>query len=89
MRTIFKYEIPEDKSSVIRIQKDHQILTAQCQYGRIKIWAVVDDNDINLVDVKFHLIGTGEEIPTNVKLKYVATIQTFAGTKVNHLFEEL
>lgn len=87
MKRIFKYEIPDKGVNVVKMPREHIVLTAQSQYGVVKIWAIVDDEDVPSADVKFHVIGTGNPIP-NTTLSYVATIQTFAGSEVNHLFEE-
>ena len=89
MKTIFKYEIPDKGANAVKMPKNHIVLTAQCQYGTVKIWAIVDSDDENYREVTFHVIGTGKPIPENVKLNYVATILTFAGSEVNHLFEEV
>lgn len=89
MKTIWKYEIPDKGMSEVSMPKKHTILNAQQQYGRIKIWAIVDDMDSDVEKTTFHLIGTGEKLPTNVKLKYIATFQTFAGSQVHHLFEQI
>lgn len=89
MKTVYKYEIDDGSvESTIKIPRNATILTAQCQYGRVKIWAFIDTNDNDIVEKKVYLVGTGNEVPSEKPLIYVSTLQTFAGTQVHHLFIE-
>ena len=87
-RTIWKFEIPEAEKSIVKMPKGHTTLTAQQQYSTVKIWAVVDPTE-DMVDTTFYLIGTGNKMPEVANLKYVGTIQSYAGSQVHHLFEEI
>jgi hypothetical protein len=67
---------------------DGQILAAQERWGQLLLW-VLDDPDAPVETRWIRLFHTGDKIPEDLKLRYVATVQMEGGNKVVHVFEEV
>lgn len=83
MKTVFKYHIAWDGE--VKMFEGAEIVKFAHQNGMRWIWAIVDtDNEV--VQRRFHVIGTGWEIlPENGK--YIGT--DLVGDFVWHLFESV
>lgn len=91
MRKIFKYKINPiafDNKYVIPMPDGAEILSAQRQGGGddIYIWAIVDEKN-PLEDREVIVFGTGMEIPLDLNLRFINTVQI--GWLVFHVFEAL
>ena len=62
-----------------------EVISCANQGGRLQIWAVVDPAS-NLVERKFDVIMTGEDIE-KAKRSFIQTVLLNAGTYVVHVFE--
>lgn len=91
MRTIWKYIIPMEDSFTVAMPGDRTFLTLDKQGGFPHIWVEVDPES-ELFDRKFHLVGTGNPIPTPTQvhheLTYRGSFQMSGGAFVFHLYEE-
>lgn len=88
MKTVWKYELNDDLFNgyqIIGMPFDAEILTAQLQYGKLVLWALVDPSR-GLEGRKIFFYGTGHDIYQS-NLKFIATVQ--AGGLVLHVFEQL
>lgn len=91
MRSIYKYDIVEANNGIIEgpITK---LLTAQIQYGSIKVWAEVDTEAEN---VKYQVIPIGTGWPLDPPAgencvldthQYLSTVQFASGGLVFHVY---
>ena len=86
MKTIYKYEIPVEEKFSIPIPQGCRILKVGMQHGRVYLWALVE-TDREMVERKFAIKGTGQEINDDEFLEYIGTFFQLQGTFVWHLFE--
>lgn len=83
MRTIHKFQLTAPE---IPMPANAEVCTFQFQHGVPTIWAIVDTDDV--VELRrFHIFGTGHELPDEDRCAYVGTYQD--GPMVWHLFELL
>ena len=87
MKTIYKYEMPIVDTFCLSLPKDAQILTFQNQRGEPCIWVEVKTEN-SLEERTFRVFGTGHEIPENLHLTFIGTIQQETLRLVWHLFEQ-
>lgn len=70
---IYRYTL-DRREKTIQLPRGFRVLDAQYQRGDISVWIQQDTNtDRELLNVKFTLVRTDEELP--VDWKYVATVQ--------------
>ena len=70
---IYRYTL-DRREKTIQLPRGFRVLDAQYQRENISVWAQQDtDNNRELLNVKFTLVRTDEELP--VDWKYVATVQ--------------
>lgn len=74
MNTIHRYIFEITDFFSIEMPSEAQILTAQFKEGVPSIWALVD-TEKNLEIRHFRVIGTGNPVTSDKKLKYIDTIQ--------------
>jgi len=86
--TIWKYPL-SCSGNVIKLPKEHQILSVQIQNKEPVIWILQDPTMDNLSDVIIHIVGTGQSIPKNIMLEFIDTFQLNDGLLVFHVFKEL
>jgi len=85
MKKIFKYELEATGLQEVEMPKGAKILSTKIQYGRIYIWALVDED--NTTQKKTILLaGTGHPISSEHNLKFIGTVQ--GGQFVWHIFEK-
>ena len=79
MVKIYKYELGLD-GEVTKIKgKIRKILTVQLQNGWPHVWYEVDD-DLKDIEIKIIAIGTGWELPKEIKFwNYIGTVQDGMG----------
>ena len=87
MRTIWKFPLSTDRSTVILMPICAEILTLQMQNDVPTLWALVDSKAPR-ESRTFHIFGTGHELPTT-PLRYIGTFQPNDGGSqlVFHVFE--
>ena len=87
MKRIFKYPIEVKGHQEVEMPKGAEILTAQIQYDKICLWALVDDtNPKEKRDII--VAGTGHPIEAD-HLKYKGTVQELNGQLIWHVFEDV
>jgi len=79
---IFKYTLKLTDEQLIEIPRNHKILTAQMQGGRVCVWAAVEIEG-DKVFRNFIIVGTGYDMPDE---GYIATVQD--GNLVWHIFSD-
>lgn len=82
---IYKYPIPIDGMTVIKMPEGAKILTVQLQNGEPHIWALVNPAN-KYIDRVFYLNVTGATIED--RETYIGTFQLQDGKIVLHLFED-
>lgn len=88
MKIIYKYEIPLQYESYIKIPHLYKILSFQQQCNEIFIWCEIETLNLSDCDyVKFILIGTGFEIPNDAH-EYIGTV-VMPTMLVWHLYRSL
>ena len=88
MRTIYKYPVPLDYGAV-DMPRGAEILSVHTQRGLPQMWAIVDP-EAPLESRRFHLFGTGHEMPPAAELgRFVGTFLFHDDSLVFHLFEAL
>jgi len=87
MKTIHKYSIKPGIQQ-ISMPRDAIPLTVQVQDGQPRLWAIVDP-ERDEVKRAFFTVGTGDPLPPELTLRYVATFQFEGGMLVFHTFEVL
>lgn len=87
-KRIFKYplEVISDDQH-INMPTDAEILDIQNQDGSIVLWALVNPEPALYDCRRFRIFATGQEIPFNLNLKYIGTVQT--DSLVWHVFERV
>lgn len=95
---VWKFDVPpfeemraEGKASAFEIEMpaSASILHAADQGGCVELWAFVDD-EAELQERRFILVGTGHEIPeldADQAREHVGTVLTMGGAFVWHIFE--
>lgn len=85
--TIWKYDLELTDIQTIRMPERAKVLTAQNQFQKIRLWALVNP-DLPTEQRNFRIIGTGHDIlESNETLKYISTFQLENGSPVWHIFE--
>ena len=85
MSTIYKYPLEPGRTQ-LQIPHGAQALTVQMQNGTPCLWAKVDPTrpaELRIFDV----YGTGNAMPDDPRMLYVATFQMEGGALVWHVFE--
>lgn len=84
---IYKYTLQIVDAQTISVPKGARGISAQIQNNQLQVWAIVDP-DMPLVDVTFHIFGTGHRIDIPLpKINFISTVQHEGF--VWHLFEEI
>lgn len=86
MRTIHKFEI-KIGSFCLSLEKEAKVLTVATQNGRPYMW-VLRDTEKECIERRFHLFGTGDQIPKELELEFLGTFLLDEDMFVFHLFEE-
>ena len=89
MKAIHKYVLPMLEESFVDMPSVNTIISAEMQEGFICVWAIVD-TDSPIINKKFNLYKTGQEIKANVKvLKYIGIAKVNVGMELGmHVFED-
>ena len=85
MKKIFKYRITHPLD-VISLPEGAEILCVQIQHELPCIWALVDP-DAPLVQRRFIIVGTGQDISNVDSSNYIGTFQQAQSSLIWHLFE--
>lgn len=85
MRTIYKYPIELKEEQTIEVHSGAFFFNAQMQNGIICLWAEVFTTH-RIEKTKIRIFGTGHEIPNELRLNPIATIQM--DSLVYHVFED-
>ena len=85
MITIWKFPLSVDDWQVI-VGQITKILTVQLQDGVPMLWAIVDTKG-NYKTIGIRTFGTGHEMDTNNKYKYIGTYLIRNDKFVGHVFE--
>ncbi len=80
---VYKYNI-DSFDGIVSMQRGAVVLDAQLQNDELHIWAQVDDATAIIERRRFKVVGTGHELPDDVKA-YVATFQQ--ESFVGHVYE--
>jgi hypothetical protein len=88
MRTIWKYPLHLDDMQRVRFRKDAKILSVQIQGEDLCLWVMVD-SDAKEEWRTIAIFGTGHEIPKDLNLLHIGTVQHYDGKLVWHVFEVL
>lgn len=97
MKRIYKYVLDTALDVVgapkfpytMELPKGTAILSCGLQNKEnICVWAKVDPNQTEMVEVEFYIIGTGWPIPDNIDngLQYIGTVMISDGLYVYHVF---
>lgn len=82
-KRIYKYLLPDEGESTLRLPRGAELLTAQVQDLRLCLWCIVDPSE-EAEPRTFRIYGTGHPLPDDFGT-YVASCQ--AGEFVWHVFE--
>lgn len=88
MKTIWKFELPEDDIIPVQMPMGAKILSAKAIDGRIFVWAEVED-DAPSEERLFEVFGTGHPMVSEMgtEREFVQTV--FMGWLVFHVYERL
>jgi hypothetical protein len=86
MATIWKFTLPADLYSVVKMPKGAAILSVQEQFDDFMAWAVVDP-DAEWEERTILLLGTGHPMPDG-RWDHISTFQMSGGNYVFHAFEQ-
>lgn len=86
MKTIWKYTLAIIDEQVLEMPGGATILTAQMQGRGLCLWAIVFPKR-PLKQRTIRIIGTGNDMPTDMELVPIATAQM--GSLVWHVFEKV
>ncbi len=86
MSVIYKYELFPTVLNTVKLPRGAQIIHCAVQGGGMMFWAVVDQNEEELVERHFRVLGTGHH--TDLTLSPVSHVGTvFIDKMVLHVFE--
>jgi len=98
MKTIWKYTLQNKERQELALPKNAEILSAHAQKENICIWALVDTEQIDLVESRTILIyPTGKPFEaaltytrsnTNTGSRFIGTVLLHNGSLVFHVFEK-
>lgn len=71
---IWKFPLSIEARQKIRMPQDAVILSLQNQNSCPTVWAAVDPNK-PLVDVQFVMVGTGWDVPIDLSMLFIGTVQ--------------
>lgn len=71
---IWKYELELTDIQFIKVPYKSQILSVQVQNDILCMWAIVDDYDIDVVNIKINIVGTRNPIENNLGV-FIDTVQ--------------
>lgn len=86
MTTVWKYPIEVKLRQRVRMPKGAKILTAQMQGEVLCLWAMVDPAELETVERKIEVLGTGHAA-SDGPATYLGTAQHPFGNLVWHVFE--
>lgn len=72
---IWKYKLELTDVQFLKMPYRNQILSIQRQDEQICMWALVDEKDIDLINKKITIIGTGNDIGEGPGL-FIGTVQS-------------
>jgi hypothetical protein len=85
---IFKYTLAPVKGEfVVHMPADARILKTANQNETICIWCEVDEEK-PMVQMRFILLYTGDEIDTCASHRYIGTVLLRNGQEVVHIYED-
>lgn len=84
-KKIYKYNLAINDEQVIYIPLV-KILTVQMQNGSPKLWAIVDENVVE-IPVQIYIFGTGHELP-EIDLNYISSFKSVGDMFIFHVFYE-
>lgn len=88
---IFKYEMPILEKFTINLPKAAKIIRVDDMDGRFYLWAIVDENELEIVPRYIEAYKTGMEITTDTsQLKYLGLVKLFIMQELGlYLFERV
>lgn len=87
MKSIWKFLLNSDSTTILLMPKDAKILSIQIQNDRPVMWVMVD-TDSEFEKRRFEPIMTGQEFEINRSdQRYIGTYQMLRGMYVVHVFE--
>ena len=89
-KSILKYTLQTTDTQTIKLPEGAEILTVQTQFGKPRLWALVDSR-CELTDRVIEIFGTGHPVccNTGINRKYISTYQLCDGDFVFHAFERI
>ena len=85
---VWKYELSITDDQTVVMPRGAKILSAQNQYEKVTIWALVNEYESITEKVHFHIAGTAHPLPKN-PMEFIDTIQLSEGKLVLHVFKVL
>lgn len=85
MRTVYKYPLEVGRTE-LKMPVGATVLDVQMQSGKPTLWALIDLQQQAEERRIFDVYGTGHRMP-NFPGAYIATVQTFGGNLVWHVFD--
>lgn len=85
MKKIWKYTLEILDEQVISMPRNANILYVENQYGDVKIWVEVDDEEEVYEDRTIYMHGTGHTYEAHNR--YIGSVQIYNGNLVFHIFE--
>lgn len=98
MKKIYSYNIQNTDSQVIRMTKGAEILNVKVEESNknnfeldptITLWALIDPEEKESEDHRFHLIMENQRFNDEIEMKYISTLQLLKGTFILHVFVEI
>lgn len=89
MQTIYKYPISPAIQTTIRavsIPKGGRVLSVESQGSVIVLYAMVDHDEKELMEVQVEVYGTGRPVPDTTNLLFLGTVKLFDGGLMYHVF---
>jgi len=86
MKVVYKYNLLITDMQGIYLPKNSKILCAKEQYNNVVIYVEIDNKSTEDEYVEFVIVGTGRALP-KLKLQYIDTVLTAAGTLVWHVYK--
>lgn len=73
---VYKYNLPVEDVSIIKIPMGSQLLSVEEQNGEIVVYALIPDSrHIVMVDVKFRVAGTGHSVDYRDTKNFLGTVR--------------
>jgi len=89
MNAIYKYELSGEKVQWVSLPVNSTVLSVVEQYQKIVMYAIVDAEQENTLEIEFLVLGTGQNFDNTLDdYTFLNTVNLSGGSLMFHVFVE-